>query len=51
MNQSYGPICAQGADCHVDLHNKDFCSDLSHYGPVIWTDADQICCETRLEKR
>ena len=35
----------------VDLHNKEFCVDVSTYQPVVWVERDAESCETVFVKQ
>ena len=35
----------------MDLHNKEFCVDVSTYQPVIWVDRDGEECRTEFVKQ
>ena len=38
---------ATTADGDIDLHNKEFCVDVSSYQPVVWEERPGESCETR----
>merc|ERR1712107_710109 len=42
------PVADYGAphDEEIDLHNKEFCVDVSTYQPVIWVERDGQVCKT-----
>ena len=35
-----------GGEDSVDLHNKEFCVDVSTYEPVVWQEVDAEQCDT-----
>ena len=35
----------------IDLHNKEFCVDVSTYQPVVWVERDAESCETVFVKQ
>ena len=39
------------ADQPVDLHNKEFCVDVSTYQPVVWVERDGEECKTDFVKQ
>ena len=39
------------AENSVDLHNKEFCVDISTYQPVVWVERDEEECETEFVKQ
>ena len=39
------------ADNPVDLHNKEFCVDISTYQPVVWVERDGEECKTDFVKQ
>ena len=45
---SYGASSPSGA---VDLHNKEFCVDVSTYQPVVWEEKDGEVCDTVFVKK
>ena len=42
---------AAGGDNNVDLHNKEFCVDVSTYQPVVWQEVDAEQCDTVFVKQ
>merc|ERR1719228_1186244 len=36
---------------HVDLHNKEFCVDVSTYQPVVWVESEGEECHTNFVKK
>ena len=42
---------ASGAEATVDLHNKEFCVDVSTYQPVVWQEVDAEQCSTVFVKK
>merc|ERR1712038_2240713 len=40
-----------GTDNNVDLHNKEFCVDVSTYEPVVWKEVDAEQCDTVFVKK
>ena len=47
---SYGSPGAAAEDS-VDLHNKEFCVDVSTYQPVVWVERDGEECKTDFVKQ
>ena len=47
---NYGQDTA-GPDNTVDLHNKEFCVDVSTYEPVVWKEVDAEQCDTVFVKK
>ena len=39
------------ADDSIDLHNKEFCVDVSTYQPVVWVEKDGEECKTEFVKQ
>ena len=51
-NVNYGNTDTGGAgDNTVDLHNKEFCVDVSTYQPVVWQEVDAEQCDTVFVKQ
>ena len=50
VSTSYGSLGAV-ADDSVDLHNKEFCVDISTYQPVVWVERDGEECKTVFVKQ
>ena len=42
---------AEHADEEIDLHNKEFCVDVSTYQPVVWQEVDAEQCDTVFVKQ
>ena len=49
-NQAYGAP-APAEEEKVDLHNKEFCVDVSTYQPVVWVEREAEECETVFVKQ
>ena len=47
---SHGDYSAPSEDS-VDLHNKEFCVDVSSYQPVVWVERDSEECHTVFVKK
>lgn len=50
-SNGYGAPPAESADEPVDLHNKEFCVDVSTFEPVVWEEKDGEECQTIFVKR
>ena len=50
VSSSYGSPSAP-AENPVDLHNKEFCVDVSTYQPVVWVERDGEECKTDFVKQ
>ena len=50
VSTSYGSSAAP-AENPVDLHNKEFCVDVSTYQPVVWVERDGEECKTDFVKQ
>ena len=46
----YGAPAAPASDS-IDLHNKEFCVDVSTYQPVVWVEREAESCETVFVKQ
>jgi hypothetical protein len=53
VSNSYGSpgAVAAAAENPVDLHNKEFCVDVSTYQPVVWVERDGEECKTDFVKQ
>ena len=45
------PSPSAPAESSVDLHNKEFCVDVSTYQPVVWVERDGEECKTDFVKQ
>ena len=45
------PSSSAPASESVDLHNKEFCVDVSTYQPVVWVESDGEECHTLFVKK
>ena len=45
MNKTYCP------NDPIDIHNKEFCVDVSTYQPVVWVEKDGEECKTEFVKQ
>jgi len=48
---SYSQDTPTGGEGNVDLHNKEFCVDVSTYEPVVWQEVDAEQCDTVFVKK
>merc|ERR1719317_821256 len=48
---SYGSPTAPAVTSGVDLHNEEFCVDVSTYQPVVWVERDGEECKTEFVKQ
>ena len=48
---SYGSPAAPADEGGVDLHNEEFCVDVSTYQPVVWVERDGEECKTEFVKQ
>merc|ERR1719244_772248 len=48
---SYGSPAAPAVKESVDLHNEEFCVDVSTYQPVVWVERDGEECKTEFVKQ
>lgn len=48
---SYSQDTLEGGEGNVDLHNKEFCVDVSTYEPVVWQEVDAEQCDTVFVKK
>ena len=50
-NVNYGNTDTGAQENTVDLHNKEFCVDVSTYQPVVWEEVDAEQCDTVFVKQ
>lgn len=50
-NQAYGAPPPPAEGDVIDLHNKEFCVDVSTYQPVVWVEREAEECETVFVKQ
>ena len=51
VTTSYGSPAAAPVSDVVDLHNEEFCVDVSTYQPVVWVEREGEECKTEFVKQ
>jgi len=46
LHSSYGRLLNRGSGDSVDLHNEEFCTDVSQYSDKYYKDETETCCTT-----
>jgi len=49
LQQSFGRLLQRGPGDSVDLHNEEFCTDISQYSDKYYVDEAERCCTTTYE--
>merc|ERR1712112_758036 len=49
LHSSYGRLLNRGSGDSVDLHNEEFCTDVSQYSDKYYKDETERCCTTTYE--
>merc|ERR1719291_1308531 len=49
LQQSFGRLLQRGPGDSVDLHNEEFCTDISQYSDKYYVDETERCCTTTYE--